>query len=97
MADLQPIPPESEPQSEIRELLVEIRRQNVMLNRYLCLIGGGLTLLVLMQSGLITQIFNYAVIVVLVMVVMLTAPWWSQLIGKLTERLPWSSKDKKKS
>ena len=97
MSDFQPLPPSPEPQDEIRALLLEIRRQNVMLKRYLYFLGVGLTLVLLfqlIQSGWITTLVNYAVIVVIVMVVMLTAPWWSQIVVRILERMPWSPKKK---
>ena len=79
---------------EIRALLMEIQRQNVVQKRYLCILGGGLTLLLLMESGWITTIMNYAVIVIIVIAVMLTAPLWSQLIVAMANRLPWFPKKK---
>ena len=94
MADFQPTPPTPEPQDEIRALLIEIRRQNVVQTRYLCILGGGLTLLLLIQSDMITTILNYAIIVVIVMVVMLTAPMWSRLVVAFTNSIPWFPKRK---
>ena len=88
------LPPEDPAQREIRILLEEIRQQNIVLKRYICVLGGGLTLLILMQSQMISTIINYAVIVLIVMAVMLTAPMWSQLIVGITDRIPWYPKKK---
>ena len=97
MADFRPTPPSPDSDQDIRALLIEIRRQNVMLKRYMYYLGVGLTLVLLfqlIQSGWITTLVNYAVIVIIVMVVMLTAPWWSQFVVRIMERMPWSPKKK---
>lgn len=94
MADFQPTPPTPEPQDEIRALLIEIRKQNVVQTRYLSILGGILTLLLMIQLDLITTIVNYAVIVIIVMAVMLTAPMWSGVVVALTNRIPWYPKKK---
>ncbi|MES2791151.1 MAG: hypothetical protein V4719_16170 [Planctomycetota bacterium] len=85
-------PPDS--QQEIRALLEEIRKQNLLLKRYLFLFGSGLALLLLMQFEAIKNIINYAVIVIVVLAVLLTAPLWSQIIVSVTDRIPWFPKRK---
>lgn len=95
MAEAPPSPPPSEPSpQEIRDLLDIIRKQNILLKRYIFVLGGGIVLLLLMQSPVFSVIINYAVIVAIVMVVLLTAPMWSQLIASLTDRIPWYPKKK---
>ena len=85
-------PPDS--QQEIRALLEEIRKQNLLLKRYLFIFGSGLALLLLMQFEAIKNIINYAVIVIVVLAVLLTAPLWSQIIVSVTDRIPWFPKRK---
>jgi hypothetical protein len=95
MADV-PVSSSSQPPSpeEIRELLREIRQQNIVLKRYICILAGGLTLLILMQTELIQTVISYAIIVLIVMAVLLTAPMWSQLVVGVTDRIPWYPKRK---
>ncbi len=95
MADApQSPPPPDHSQLDIRALLEDLRRQNIILKRYICVLGGGITLLLLMQSDMISTIMNYAVIVIIVMAVLLTAPMWSQFIVSVTDRIPWYPKKK---
>ena len=94
MAEFQTTPPPTDPQQEIRVLLEEIRKQNLLLKRYLFLFGAGLALMLLLQFDWIKEILNYAVIVVIVMAVLLSAPLWSQIIVNLTDRIPWFPKRK---
>ena len=94
MADFQPTPPPTDPQQEIRVLLEEIRKQNLLLKRYLFIFGTGLALLLLMQFETIKNILNYAVIVIIVMAVLLSAPLWSQIVVNITDRIPWFPKRK---
>lgn len=75
-------------------MLEIIRKQNILLKRYICVLGGGIVLLLLMQSPVFSVIINYAVIVAIVMVVLLTAPMWSQVVASLTDRIPWYPKKK---
>lgn len=92
---LQPLPP-SDPQHEIRMLLEEIRKQNQLLKRYLFVFGAGLSILLLMQfeviKYIVQQILSYAIIVCIVLAVLLTAPFWSQLVIYITDRLPGFAK-----
>lgn len=81
-----------DPQQEIRDLLREIKRQNLIFKRYLFVFGAGLAVLLLMQFEVFQQIFSYAIIVCIVMAVLLTAPLWSQAIVYLTDRIPWFPK-----
>ena len=94
MAELPPLSTPPDPQQEIRILLEEIRKQNLLLKRYLFVFGAGLALLLLMQFETIKNIINYAVIVIVVMAVLLTAPLWSQVIVNVTDRIPWFPKKK---
>lgn len=94
MADFQTSPPPTDPQQEIRALLEEIRKQNLLLKRYLFIFGAGLALMLLLQFDWIKEILNYAIIVVIVMAVLLTAPLWSQIVVSLTDRIPWFPKRK---
>ncbi len=94
MAEIQPSPPPADPQQEIRTLLEEIRKQNLLLKRYLFLFGSGLALLLLLQFTWIKEVLNYVVIVAIVMAVLLTAPLWSQVIVSVTDRIPWFPKRK---
>lgn len=89
-----PLSTPPDPQQEIRVLLEEIRKQNLLLKRYLFVFGAGLALLLLMQFETIKNIVNYAVIVIVVMAVLLTAPLWSQVIVNVTDRIPWFPKRK---
>ena len=90
-----PMPPENHSPQEIHDLLREIRQQNLILKRYICVLGGGITLLILMQSDMVSTIINYAVIVAIVVAVMLTAPMWSHLVVGVTDRISWYPKRKK--
>lgn len=65
---------------DIRELLVEIRNQNKIMKRYLFLFGASLAVLLILQIPAIQTIINYFLIVVLILAVLLTSPWWSRLI-----------------
>jgi hypothetical protein len=94
MAEFQPTPPPGDPQQEIRVLLEEIRKQNLLLKRYLFIFGSGLALLLLMQFETIKSILNYAIIVIIVLAVLLSAPLWSQIIVNVTDRIPWFPKRK---
>jgi hypothetical protein len=94
MADFQTSPPPTDPQQEIRALLEEIRKQNLLLKRYLFIFGTGLALLLLMQFETIKSIMEYAIIVIIVMAVLLSAPLWSQVIVSITDRIPWFPKRK---
>ncbi len=94
MAEFQPTPPPTDPQHEIRVLLEEIRKQNLLLKRYLFLFGAGLALLLLLQFESIKSILNYVVIVTVVMAILLSAPLWSQIIVSVTDRIPWFPKRK---
>ena len=94
MAEIQPSPPPADPQQEIRILLEEIRKQNLLMKRYLFLFGSGLALLLLLQFTWIKEVLNYVVIVAIVMAVLLTAPLWSQVIVSVTDRIPWFPKRK---
>jgi hypothetical protein len=93
MADV-PQSPVSSDQSEreIRDLLEQILRQNIMLRRYICVLGAGVALSLLLQLDLINTVVQYAVIVAIIMAVLLTAPWWSQVIVGVTDRIPWYPK-----
>ena len=79
---------------DIRALLEDLRRQNIVLKRYICVLGGGVALLLLMQSTAISTIMNYGLIVIVVMAVLLTAPLWSQFVVGVTDRIPWYPKRK---
>lgn len=94
MAEVPPSPPLEPSPQEIRDLLEIIRKQNILLKRYIFVLGGGIVLLLLMQSPVFSVIINYAVIVAIVMVVLLTAPMWSQVIASLTDRISWYPKKK---
>lgn len=92
----QPPPPPDYSQDDIRDLLEDIRRQNIILRRYILVLGVGVGLLLLMQSPMFSTIINYAVIVIIVVAVLLTAPMWSQFVVSMTDRIPWYPKDSKK-
>lgn len=79
---------------EIRDLLLEIRKQNTLMKRYQFVFGAGLAVSILIQFEVITQILSYAVVVAVVMAILLTAPLWSQLIVYLTDKIPWYPKSK---
>jgi len=89
-------PPPSDHQNEIRALLEEIRKQNQLLKRYLFVFGAGLAVLLLMQFDVIKyvvqQILSYVIIVSVVLAVLLTAPFWSQMVLYITDRIPGFSK-----
>ncbi|HVW03344.1 MAG TPA: hypothetical protein VHB77_23475 [Planctomycetaceae bacterium] len=74
---------------EIRDLLEEIKHQNVLLRRYLFVYGLALSLLLLMQIPGIAQILQIVIVAIIVVVILLTAPVWSKLVSYLTDRLPW--------
>lgn len=66
-----------------------MRRQNLLLKRYLFLFGAGLAVLLVLQLDIAKLIFNYALVAAVVIAVLLTSPWWSRLIVYLTDRIPW--------
>lgn len=78
---------------EIRSLLIEIQKQNLLLKRYLYALGIALAILLLIQffPSIITLI-QVVVVVVLISIVLLTAPVWSRFMEQITDRLPWTSK-----
>ena len=88
--DADPLPPTNR---ELRDLLVEIKRQNVQLQRYLFfygfMFGVALALLLLLQIPGIAQVLQVMIVAVIVVVILLTAPIWSKLVTYLTDRLPW--------
>ena len=83
-------------QREIRELLLEIRRQNVVLKRYMMAIGLACLVSLLMQSDIVAPILQIAVVVVIVLAILLTAPKWSHAVLYVTDRIPWTSTKKPK-
>ena len=87
-------PPEGESvQPELRQLVEEMRRQNLLLRRYLFLFGAGLAVLLILQLEIAKSILNYVLVTAVVLAVLLTAPWWSRLIVYLTDRIPWYPKN----
>lgn len=96
MADPAPLPPHDDRSlQDIRALLDEIRRQNIMLRRYICVVGTGVVLVILIQTELISTIIHYGIAVLIVLLILLTAPVWSPGIANLTDRIPWYPKKKK--
>lgn len=96
MSDSVPTPPNNDRSlQDIHILLDEIRRQNIMLRRYICVLGAGMVLMILMQAGLISTIINYGIAVLIVLAILLTAPLWSPMIVGLTDRISWYPKKKK--
>lgn len=95
--DISPQPPkkrrravrEDSVQVELRQLVEEMRRQNLLLRRYLFLFGAGLAVLLILQLDIARSILNYLLVTAVVIAVLLTAPWWSRLIVYLTDRIPW--------
>lgn len=88
-----PLPPDNS-QLDIRALLEDLRRQNIALKRYILILGAGILTLLLMQSPVISWIVNYAVIIIIVVAVLLSAPMWSQFVVGVTDRIPWYPKNK---
>ena len=88
--------PETLSQREIRELLLEIRRQNVVLKRYVLGIGLACLLSLLLKSEILGSIVQIALVVVIVLFILLTAPKWSHAILYVTERIPWLATKKPK-
>jgi hypothetical protein len=87
---LPPVPPDT--QQDIHALLEEIRKQNRLLKQCLFVLGGGLGLYLLMLNPFtewfVKQIFGYAITVVIVLAVLLTAPFWVRFVIWITDRLP---------
>lgn len=79
-------------QPELRRLVEEMRRQNLLLRRYLFLFGAGLAVLLILQLEIAKSILNYMLVTAVVIAVLLTAPWWSRIIVYLTDRIPWYPK-----
>lgn len=77
------------PKEELRQLVDEMRRQNLLLRRYLFLFGAGLAVLLILQLEIAQSILNYLLVTAIVLAVLLTAPWWSRIIVYLTDRIPW--------
>ena len=88
--DADPLPPTNR---EIRDLLEELKQQNVLLRRYLFfygfIYGVALALLLLLQIPGIAQVLQIVIVAVIVVVILLTAPVWSKLVVYITDRLPW--------
>ena len=78
---------------EIRNLLKDIQKQNLVLKRYLYTVGIALAILLLIQffPSIITLI-QVVIVVVLVAAVLLTAPIWSRFMEQITDRIPWTSR-----
>jgi hypothetical protein len=95
MADLEiePRGADAKQLREILDLLEQIKKQNVVLRRYLYFYGVALALLLLLQYfPVVAQILQIALIVGLVAAVLLTAPFWSKFVVQVTDRIPWFSR-----
>lgn len=84
-------------QTELRQLVEEMRRQNLLLRRYLFLFGAGLAVLLILQLEIARSILNYLLVTAVVLAVLLTAPWWSRVIVYVTDRIPWYPKNSNKT